>query len=72
MEVEGRKGVVGVYVILQSCKQNDVIAFSMKELGASVGSEEVEVSRFPKASTQITLFQILEPQSLRASLQLRP
>lgn len=27
----GRDGAVGIYVILQSCKQYDVIDFSMKE-----------------------------------------
>ena len=47
------RGGVGVYVILLFCKQKEVITFNRKGKGTSVGSEETEDSRFPRASTQI-------------------
>lgn len=52
-----------MYVILQSCKQKEVITFSRKGR-TLLGAEEPEDSGLSKASTQITRSQASEPHSI--------
>lgn len=49
-----------MYLILMSCRKNDVIAFNLKNYSISRGSEETRDSRFSRVSAQITPSQASE------------